>query len=600
MEDLLNPIYCQSKYYKQFSDEKQSLEPNWYSLTKVKHRQRIKKIACDSSDKSNLLVWIGTNQLMSYRFENNKVEIDTFFLEDQTIKDIQGGYQTYQILTHSGKVYSLGISNSYCQIPLKVTPKKWEPVLVTFFEENNLFVEEISMCCITHFYLCKGGKLYGSGYNSDGRFGNGTAKDSNLPIFLCDNVERVFPGVYSLVVFYTTTDNRLWGSGPNSNSKLGTGNNKSTNKAIQISGWEASNILELCSCQSHSVLVTRDFKTYSTGHKEQNGHGVLKEIFTEIRALKSKPVIKVLGGKSLTLALTSQNELYGWGFQSENLPTDQYQNFENWKTPKLIKIPKFYQASQFNIACGGMSIFLYTNIQNNVSFDFNTLLEKNLYCDTKIGASGYERECHKLIVELRTHLKMEAIQKIFIEHSLNKEDANIFLKWVYSDQAQQFERLKEIFSLLKIPFPPKNNFEQDIFNLFQDEDSTDFDILVKDDVDYDEDNDDDEEEDEDEEYEKIPVHKLILCARSGLFRDMFENVNQEQSSNTVRDYSGKSIESLEILIKYFYTDKIELTADHDPELIYEELEDAQEYYQLSQNSNINLELNKIKRLFTKN
>ncbi|KAJ6250059.1 hypothetical protein M0813_16431 [Anaeramoeba flamelloides] len=73
---------------------------------------------------------------------------------------------------------------------------------------------------------------------------------------------------------------------------------------------------------------------------------------------------------------------------------------------------------------------------------------------------------------------------------------------------------------------------------------------------------------------------------------MFENITEE--SKSVKDYSGKSIESIEILIKYFYTEKIELTADHDPLLIIEELEDSIEYYQLNENSNILSQLNEIK------
>ncbi|KAJ3425990.1 kelch-like protein [Anaeramoeba flamelloides] len=101
-------------------------------------------------------------------------------------------------------------------------------------------------------------------------------------------------------------------------------------------------------------------------------------------------------------------------------------------------------------------------------------------------------------------------------------------------------------------------------------------------------------------YEEIPVHKFILLARSGLFMEMFDNVNEKDNLNKVQDYSNKSIESLEILIKYFYTNSIEMTADQDPKLIVDELSDAVEYYQLNAQWNFESELLKIKKQFDLN
>ncbi|KAJ3436095.1 btk-binding protein-related [Anaeramoeba flamelloides] len=224
----------------------------------------------------------------------------------------------------------------------------------------------------------------------DGRLGDGTSNQSkNLPVLIFENVTRVFGGVH---------------------------------------GYEG--------------------KTYGCGRAGSNGFTQDKSTFTEIEELKNKKVVEYFGGKSISLALTNENELFGWGFDSDNHPTDQY---------------------------GDIMIY-------------------------------------------KPHLH----------------------------------------------------------DLFNDEDSKDFTLLIKND------------EDEDE-YEEIPVHKIILLTRSGLFREMFENITEE--SKSVKDYSGKSIESIEILIKYFYTEKIELTADHDPLLIIEELEDSIEYYQLNENSNILIQLN---------
>ncbi|KAJ3443885.1 kelch-like protein [Anaeramoeba flamelloides] len=103
-----------------------------------------------------------------------------------------------------------------------------------------------------------------------------------------------------------------------------------------------------------------------------------------------------------------------------------------------------------------------------------------------------------------------------------------------------------------------------------------------------EDNDDDFDDDDDD-FEAIPVHKHTLVARSGVFREMFQNLllnENVKNTNSVQDYSNKTIESLEIFVKYLYTSKIELTGGEGPQMIVEVLEDSIEYYQLNKNSNL--------------
>ncbi|KAJ6251323.1 btk-binding protein-related [Anaeramoeba flamelloides] len=207
----------------------------------------------------------------------------------------------------------------------------------------------------------------------------------------------------------------------------------------------------------------------------------------------------------------------------------------------------------------------------------------------------------KSIVEFRTKLTIDQIQnKLFGEKSsITKEQTLSFLKWIYNDEISDIEKLEQIFNLLELTFPPSvdNTLEKDIAQLYQDDESKDFKILVKID---DQEEENEEEEDKEGKYEEIPVHKFILLSRSGLFRAMFDYVNEKDNTNKVQDYTNKSIESLKILIKYFYTNSIEMTADQDPELIVDELSDAVEYYQLNDQYNFESQLLKIKKQFELN
>ncbi|KAJ6247882.1 hypothetical protein M0813_18517 [Anaeramoeba flamelloides] len=81
---------------------------------------------------------------------------------------------------------------------------------------------------------------------------------------------------------------------------------------------------------------------------------------------------------------------------------------------------------------------------------------------------------------------------------------------------------------------------------------------------------------------------------------MLDYVNEKDNINKIQDYTNVSIESLKILVEYFYTNSIELTVNQDPKLIVDELSDAGEYYQLNDKFYFKNELLKIKKQFDLN
>ncbi|KAJ3426005.1 hypothetical protein M0812_28452 [Anaeramoeba flamelloides] len=177
---------------------------------------------------------------------------------------------------------------------------------------------------------------------------------------------------------------------------------------------------------------------------------------------------------------------------------------------------------------------------------------------------GVQKKIFTLIPQLK---EKKAVQlSIGTRQTFVLTDQNELYAWGYNGlfPTDQFNKIfQKLPTKIKLP----------------DDDSKDFKILVKIEYEQDEEEDNDEEEVEEENYEEIPEHKFILLARSGLFREMFDYVNEKDNTNKVQDYTNKSIKSLKILIKYFYTNSIELTTDQDPKLIVEELSDAVEYYQ---------------------
>ncbi|KAJ3424636.1 hypothetical protein M0812_29359 [Anaeramoeba flamelloides] len=581
-----------TKKFERFCSKNQL--PLWSEVDKIEEPELVKKVVITLE---HFLVWKTTGTLQLYRNLVSKA-LEYKLPNNEMIKDIHAGYQSFLILTECGKVYSIAELNNYKEIPM-IDPRKskWNLIRpVPFFEENNLFVESITMGGGTNYFLCKGNKLYTNGYNSYGQLLNGTKIDNQLPIHVCDNVDRVFSGVHSIHCFLTKTSGELFACGYNDNGQLGTGNVSHQNNLVEVIKWKSSDITDIYCSFNASLLLSKEGKLYSCGESRLTGTRTQSKVFTEIPSLQDHTFTKIQGGENFFFAQTSEYELYGWGL-TPNLFPNQKITIELLQEPIKITLPTYFVDNKihFTISTGSKGIFVYSESLNSLHEDFKKLFESKRYCDSIIVVSNKDKiPCHKLIIELRTNLKIEQIQNIFNQKNFTCEEINCFLQYVYYDYQSNTEFVKKIFKSLNLNYPNENNLVSDLLKLYKNEESKDFNILVA------EDNDEvgEEEEQEEDIFEEIPVHKLILLTRSGLFREMFENINEkEQNTNQIKDYSGKTIESLELLIKYFYTNSIKLTADDDPELVVEELGDATEYYQLSEASNLKLELDKIKSQF---
>ncbi|KAJ6254528.1 btk-binding protein-related [Anaeramoeba flamelloides] len=589
-----------SREYSFVTQKKNNNLPKW-TESSIKKTQTIKKIVCGGG--THFLVWKKPNKLEFY--QENKKRRKYQLPNGERIKDIVSGYQTYQILTESGKVWSLADNTNNNLQFMKEVPlldadqSTFEKIrYVTFFEEKKLFVNSVVMGSYSCYYLCNGDQLYASGSNSHGRLGIGKEGDREpMPVYVQDKVTKIFAGSHAFNFFFITSKaDLLYACGNNKDGKLGVGYTKEQRWIpTVVRKFKGSEILTISSGVCYTILINKKGQTYSCGYWIRNGHGVRINVFILLPKLKGKKAVQLATGFRRTLVLTDQNELYGWGFENDKFPTDK---IKSTLLPTKISLPGFFtnylgSKDMIRIASGSNLSFLYLDFKNTLPEDLRILYKSKKFCDCEIGTLGNQIPVHKSLIEFRTKLTIDQIQnKLFGEKPINKEQTLNFLKWIYYDEISDIEKLEQTFNLLELTYPPSvdNTLEKDIAQLYKDDDSKDFKILVKiDDEDQEEEN-DDEEDLKEGNYEEIPVHKFILYARSGLFRAMFDYVNEKENTNKVQDYTNKSIKSLKILIKYFYTNSIELTTNQDPKLIVDELSDAVEYYQLNDQCNLENEL----------
>ncbi|KAJ6248570.1 pep-cterm sorting domain-containing protein [Anaeramoeba flamelloides] len=348
------------------------------------------------------------------------------------------------------------------------------------------------------------------------------------------------------------------------------------------------------------MILSSEHKVYIAGSVNvQIKKFQLFDFFTD------KDPIAISGSQTSILVLTSDEKLYCVPkFHSTTNLEGEITKVTNI-TSQRQQLQQLHLTLKLEQKISSIFFDYHTNIllcfgTDPLNIDFSLLYKSNQhFADQKI----FDIPVHSSVLKMRLNYDLndgfETI-KNNIEKNFTKEETLKLLDWIYEEiNIRNLETCEKIKSQFNIDNLLEKTIKQDLIHLYKNEESKDFSLLVKD---YDEEDNDDEEgeeeEEEEENYEEIPVHKFILIARSGLFREMFKNISENvKNLNSIRDYSRKSVESIEILIKYFYTDKIELTADDDPALIVEELSDAVEYYQLNPNSTITHELNSIRKQF---
>ncbi|KAJ3451358.1 hypothetical protein M0812_05028 [Anaeramoeba flamelloides] len=237
-------------------------------------------------------------------------------------------------------------------------------------------------------------------------------------------------------------------------------------------------------------------------------------------------------------------------------------------------------------------------VVDHVEEDFLELFNNGWLSDSIIESiDGEKVKFHKLFLEFRILPKIKLTYEELLVKMKNcdKSELKAFFSVVYCGTipfSQNMQLSKAIDSMkfdnsLIGKLNSRESLNKDLLAMYRDEKSKDFKIIVEEDVD-----------EEEPEVEEIKIHKLILIARSKTYRDLILNVEEEV--NEIKDYSGKSPETIVTLVRYLYTSKIgPWTADDDIELILQEMDDVLDYYQLNLSDvDLNRQIQQAEKNFT--
>ncbi|KAJ6239492.1 btk-binding protein-related [Anaeramoeba flamelloides] len=478
------------------------------------------------------------------------------------MKSIASGYYHFLALSNEEKprVYGWGQN---LQKQLGFTSNNYnyfeKPTLIEPLKEENIG----QICCIGYcsFFLNKTTNvLFGCGNTEQGKLGKPEIEEEYVDLQkLHENVANVFGG-HSDHTLMIKTDGKLYGFGSNLSGELGLGHKKNALKPTQIKlEFPVEDISKIRLAYRLTSILTNDGKLYVTGNQHRTGFGSDLTEFKQYPQFKNNNTIiqEIDCGYYLFAILTQENEIWVQG---------TYDGLYSENSSVITKIQTgtnlTNEISSYNQmkCCNEDLIYFFLESNSYLSQDLGKLLKNGYFSDCNIQ----DIPVHKILIETRIGKTFDLIKK-YLESNCKLNEIQDLLKWIYCDQMINSKRTNEILNHFGIQNAQKTKLlKNDLKQLLFDEQTSDFKLVVK------------NEEDEEEE---LYIHKFILAARSGLFLNMFQNI--EENLQKVKDYSRKSLETIELLITFLYTDELPITADTDQEFIKEEFEDIVEYYQLN-------------------
>ncbi|KAJ3451284.1 btk-binding protein-related [Anaeramoeba flamelloides] len=525
---------------------------------------------------NNFKFGAGGDAFRVYVDENNQVNqfvSKPLNLKKNPLKNViqvASGYCHYLILTEDGKVYGVG-SSTNGTLGNNTQIRKMKAGEFLFFKENNLKIRKIHAGVFQSYFITTDNKFYACGTNDVHQLGTlDSTQNQKTPLLVTETeIREVWSGNYAYTVYYEELESgKIIGSG------------RVTPKHPYIltedSRFKDKEVVDIAGGASTYLFLVRTKKGTQEVYFSQSQ--AYPKLWDQLSGLKIRTIKMNCHNCVLT---TEDNKVIA----SESTG-NSYKVLDN-----LVKLPN---TQRWEVVCHAWdSVVFPVESSNSLGEDFKNVYENQILVDLQLPKT--KLKVHTTWVQCRFRNPIQKISQLF--QDLDFETCDELIGWAYGLIAEAGLSENSTSFLNSIQIDPKTTLQDDLLRLSLDEETKNFNLLVKI-ADEDENNeyekDQDEDEDEDD-IEEIPVHKFVLFARSGLFQEMFQNITEQ--SNSVQDYSGKAIESIEIFIKFLYTNTLELTADDDPQIVVEDLSDAIEYYKLNEKSSLTSELDKIKKQF---
>ncbi len=166
-----------------------------------------------------------------------------------------------------------------------------------------------------HSFALEDGKVWGWGYDWDGRLGTGLPQTymrlSPEPVAGLEGVSAMAAGAeYALAL---QTNGTVWAWGQNAFGQLGNGTYDATNAPVPVPGL--SNIVALAAGFGHSLALDASGRVWGWGRNSYGQLGVpdLSDALLPLQAPGLSNIMAICAGRDHSLALDSSGTIWAWG-----------------------------------------------------------------------------------------------------------------------------------------------------------------------------------------------------------------------------------------------------------------------------------------------
>ena len=205
-------------------------------------------------------------------------DIENSPLKGKNIVDVHNNTIRVIAKDSNGKLYSWG-DNEYGQLGNGTTVNSSMPVCISDIESSPLKGKNIVDVYGGSIAKDSNGKLYSWGSNSSGQLGNGTTANSSMPVCISDiensplkgkKIVDVYDKLYGDIIV-KDNNGKLYSWGSNSSGQLGNGTTKNSSMPVCISDIENSSlkgkdITEVFNYGSNKIAKDTDGKLHSWGN----------------------------------------------------------------------------------------------------------------------------------------------------------------------------------------------------------------------------------------------------------------------------------------------------------------------------------------------
>ena len=249
----------------------------------------------------------------------------------------------------------------------------WENLDTKINDSNiNGNSERIIASRVNKYVLTRDGRIYSKGDGLAGGWGDNSTHNNYTEMKLSDgteinNVKDIYSGS-SYTFMFLTEDNDLYFTGhyyytlPNMNMNIRKYYPEKVQSNVLAQIKDKIDYVEYLGKSTGggvTYIVTTDGELYTiAGDSNLSGNGKVTADFEKLELYSGAKIKDIETYNNLTLAVTQNGEVYGWGYNTHGILGDEYEVNKIYKTPVKLNLPSTIKKVEMG---DGFAIFITTN-----------------------------------------------------------------------------------------------------------------------------------------------------------------------------------------------------------------------------------------------